>query len=160
MYPASSEGLNKETEKAVYFFTPAFHPLDSFSAHAVTIWNVTFPTAEHAYHWKKFSDSYPEIANEILAAKSPEMAQQIAHANKIKQPASWHQIKVGIMEQIFQAKAEQNKDVQEILKRTGQREIIENTPIGSSDDFWGAGVDSKGQNMVGKIWMKIRDSYY
>lgn len=157
MYPASSEGLNKETDSAIYFFTPAFHPLDSFSAHQVIIWNVTFSTAEHAYHWKKFFESSPEIAKEILAAKSPEMAQQIAHANKMKMPADWNQIKVSIMEEIFKAKAKQNEDVREILKRSGQREIIENTPIGSSDNFWGAGVDGKGQNMVGKIWMKVRD---
>lgn len=27
MYPLSSEGLNKETDEAVYFYTPAFDAL-------------------------------------------------------------------------------------------------------------------------------------
>jgi predicted NAD-dependent protein-ADP-ribosyltransferase YbiA (DUF1768 family) len=53
MYPDSSEGLNKETSDAVYFFTPAFHVLDSFSAHTIRLWGKTFPTAEHEYQWKK-----------------------------------------------------------------------------------------------------------
>jgi len=48
MYPASNDGLNKETNDAVYFFTTAFHPLDNFSAHVVSIWDKEFPTAEHA----------------------------------------------------------------------------------------------------------------
>ena len=54
MYPVSSEGLNKETKKAVYFYTPSFDALNNFSAHRIEIWDVRFPTAEHAYQWKKF----------------------------------------------------------------------------------------------------------
>lgn len=55
MYPKSNKDLNKETDSAVYFFTPAFHPLDNFSAHVINIWGKEFPTAEHAFQWKKFS---------------------------------------------------------------------------------------------------------
>ena len=58
------------------------------------------------------------------------------------------------MEQILRAKAEQHEEVREVLRKTGNRTIIENSPV---DSFWGVGSDGKGENMVGKIWMKIRN---
>lgn len=155
MYPISSEGLNKETKDAVYFFTPAFSPLENFSAHAVSIWGKIFPTVEHAFHWKKFFSVEPEIAEEIFFAKSPESAKKISDANKQKIPIDWKEHRVKIMEQILKAKAEQHEDVREALERTGKRTIIENSPV---DGFWGIGPDGVGENVVGKIWMKIRDS--
>lgn len=155
MYPNSSKGLNKETTKAVYFFTPAFHPLDNFSAHTVNLWGQKFPTAEHAFQWKKFSQSQPAIAKKILLSKNPHQAQEIATKNKSKIPADWHPRKVKVMESVLMAKAKQHQDVQAILKRTGGKKIIENSPV---DAFWGIGKSGKGKNMVGVIWMKIRDT--
>ena len=139
----------------MYFFTPAFSPLENFSAHGVAIWEKIFPTVEHAFHWKKFSSVAPGIAAEILAARSPHAAKKIADANKAKIPADWINIRVEIMERILKAKAEQHEDVREALHRTGNRTIVENSPV---DDFWGIGPNGKGENMVGKILMKIRDS--
>jgi hypothetical protein len=155
MYPSSSNGLNKETDEAVYFFTPVFYPLDNFSAHQVEIWGHKFPTAEHAFQWKKFSGGYPEISEQILAAGSPEAVKKISDANKALQPITWKDEKVGVMEEILMAKAEQNEDVREALKRSARRRIIENSPV---DGFWGIGPNGDGQNMVGKIWMKVRDN--
>ena len=60
------------------------------------------------------------------------------------------------MKQILQAKANQHDDVRDVLRKTGMREIVENSPV---DDFWGGGPNKKGQNVVGKIWMNIRDRY-
>jgi ribA/ribD-fused uncharacterized protein len=157
MYPTSSEGLNKETDEAVYFFTPAFHPFDSFSAHRINIWGQKFATAEHAFQWKKFSKSRPDISALILEAPNPEAAKQISIDYKQDMPEGWHKEKVAVMEEIFTAKAEQNLDVQEALKRSGNRQIIENSPV---DSFWGIGPNGDGQNMVGKLWMKIRDKLF
>ncbi len=155
MYPTSSEGLNKETADAVYFFTPAFAPLDNCSAHALDLWGITFQTAEHAYQWKKYIDTYPDIAAKILAAKSPETAKEISDSHKAEQPANWSKVKISIMEEILTAKAQQHADVREILRRTGGRQIVENSPV---DNFWGTGPNKNGTNMLGKIWMKIRDA--
>ncbi|MBS4036393.1 MAG: NADAR family protein [Ignavibacterium sp.] len=154
MYPDSSQDLNKETDEAIYFFTPAFHVFDSFSAHRINIWGLTFPTAEHAYHWKKFYISAPDLAQKILLVGSPEAVKQISIKYKDKVSANWHEIKVSVMEEIFRAKAEQHEDVRERLKKTGKKQIIENSPV---DSFWGIGPKEDGQNIVGKIWMKIRD---
>lgn len=154
MYPSSSEGLNKETDEAVYFFSSAFYCFDNFSAHQVTLWGITFPTAEYAYQWKKFSQVRPDVAAMILAAPSPEAVYDISRMHKASQPETWRNEKLDVMEEIISAKIEQHDDVREALKRSGQRKIIENSPF---DSFWGAGSDGQGQNMLGKTWMKLRD---
>lgn len=202
MYPLSSDGLNKETEEAVYFYTPAFDALNNFSAHTVDLWAKHFPTAEHAFQWKKFycppeesasdyaaADNQPRtnggrgrvrigqssmgeararssvgagvrevrnaIAQQILAAGCPEEAQRIAHQNKPLQPKNWHEIKVGVMEEILRAKLAGHETVQETLTRSENRTIVENSPI---DSFWGSGPNGNGKNMIGVLWMKIRDT--
>ncbi len=146
--------LNKETEEAVYFYTPEFYALDNFSAHTVNIWGIDFPTAEHAYQWKKYSVSHPEIAKSILEAKSAHGVKVISNQNKDKTLAIFHKEKTTVMEEILRAKAAQHEDVREKLFKTGERTIIENSP---TDSFWGIGSDDKGENMVEKIWMKIRE---
>jgi len=155
MYPISDKGLNREDEKSVYFFTSAYHPLDNFSAHSISIWNRNFPTAEHAFQWKKFSDIKPDIAEKILEAKSPHLVKEISIVNKDLVSKDWHNIKLGVMEEILKAKAKQHEDVREVLRKTGRKTIVENSPV---DSFWGIGPDEKGENMLGKIWMKIRDN--
>jgi N-glycosidase YbiA len=155
MYPASSKGLNKETEDSIYFFTVPFEPLNNFSAHIVHVWNKNFPTVEHAFQWKKFSLVQPEIANRILSAKSAHAVKEISDANKDKQPTDWHEQRVAVMEEILKAKVQQHKDVQDALERTHKRKIIENSPV---DSFWGIGSNKDGKNMLGKTWMKIRDN--
>jgi len=120
----------------------------------VNIWGISFPTSEHAYQWKKYSISHPEIAKKILEATSAHDAKAIANQNKNKFAESWHQEKIAVMEEILKAKAAQHEDVRKKLIKTGKRTIIENSP---ADGFWGIGADGKGENMVGKIWMKIRD---
>ena len=154
MYPSSSNGLNSETDAEVRFFTTAFHPLDNFSAHTVELWGEIFPTVEHAFHWKKFSTAHPDVAKRIVNAQSPEEAQRIARQNTAKIPSSWHDEKIAVMKDILTAKAAQHDDVRDALHRTGSRTIIENSPV---DDFWGAGPHGNGQNMVGKLWMEVRE---
>lgn len=155
MYPTSNQGLNRETDDAVYFFTPSFHTLDNFSAHQVNIWGIKFSTAEHAYQYKKFSINHPEISQQILLASSPEAAKKVSDANKQYQPETWKDEKVVVMEEILRTKVQQHEDVREALKRSGKRTIIENSPF---DGFWGSGPNGDGKNMVGKIWMEIRGS--
>jgi ribA/ribD-fused uncharacterized protein len=154
MYPASSEGLNKETESEVRFFTPAFDALNTFSAHQIAIWGRVFPTAEHAYQWKKMSEYHPEVAEQVLNAGSPEAVWRMTREYNKNVPQEWHEKKVAVMEEVLRAKLAQHEDVREALQRSGTRIIIENSPV---DSFWGAGPEGTGGNMMGKIWMKIRE---
>ena len=150
-----SQDLNKITEDAVYFYTPKFYIFDNFSAHPINLWGMKFPTAEHAYQWKKFSVSAPDIANEIIKAASPSAVKKISNNHKDKMPATWDDDKASIMEQILKAKVEQHEDVRKKLIKTDQKTIIENSP---TDGYWGIGPDKNGKNMVGVICMKIRNT--
>lgn len=154
MYPSSSEGLNKETTNEIFFFTPAFDAFNNFSAHQIEIWGVLFPTCEHAYQWRKFNELEPQIAQNILEAKNPHKAKQIARNYNDKRIQNWNDVKVSIMKEVLQAKLEQHEDIQERLKASGNRTIIENSPV---DSFWGNGPDNAGQNILGKLWMELRN---
>lgn len=147
--------FNKETEDIIYFYTPTFYVLDNFSAHTVEIWGKKFQTSEHAYQWKKFEESNPKIADAILNATSPNAVKKISDAHKSVASPKFQKIKIEIMEEILRAKTSQHEKVRRILKESGTKTIIENSPI---DSFWGAGPDGKGENALGKLWMKVRDN--
>lgn len=155
MYPDGNQNLNYETDDTVYFFTTAYEPLSNWSAHQIKVWGHTFPTAEHAFHYRKFSETAPELAAKIKNAVSPWAAMQIERANKSKRRSDWQEVKVSIMREIIQAKVDQNDDVKTCLLKTKNKRIVENSPW---DDFWGIGPDGKGQNVLGKILMDIRNA--
>ena len=147
-------GFNKETKDTVYFYTPVFYSLDNFSPFIVEIWGKKFQTSEHAYQWKKYCDKNPEIAEEIFLATSPSQVKKISDAHRDEVSADFHKNKFEIMEEILRAKFNQHEKVRKTLKETDKREIIENSP---TDPVWGIGPKNDGQNMLGKIWMKLRN---
>ncbi|QQS20262.1 NADAR family protein [Candidatus Saccharibacteria bacterium] len=155
MYPDPEQQLTYQTDETVFFFTHAYDPLSNWSAHAVTIYEHTFPTVEHAFQWRKFFATEPDIASAILHAPSPWSVGQINRTiGEGKLSADWHDIRVRAMEELLRAKAAQNEDVRTCLSQTGNRRIVENHPL---DSFWGCGPNGNGENMMGKLWMKIRE---
>jgi N-glycosidase YbiA len=145
---------NKETEDKIFFYTPYFYAFDNFSAHAIEIWGKLFLTSEHAYQWKKYEKSAPDLAEKIFASRSASEVKLISDSNKDKVDPNFHKKKLAVMEEIIRAKAQQHPRVVEKLMMTQEKEIIENSPY---DDFWGIGPDGNGQNHLGKLWMKLRD---
>jgi hypothetical protein len=63
-------------------------------------------------------------------------------------------VKVDIMRRILRSKVEQHEYVRRKLLATGARELVEDS---WRDDFWGWGENRNGQNMLGKLWMEVRD---
>ncbi len=59
------------------------------------------------------------------------------------------------MHSILLAKVDQHEYVRRKLLATGNRELIEDS---WRDDFWGWGPNKDGQNMLGKLWMEIREN--
>jgi len=154
MYPDTYD-LNFEDSGTVAFFSLPYEVFNNWSAHSVTIWNRTFPTAEHAYQYAKFSDADPAVAQQIASAISPWLAFQLSRKHRNLTPASWNEKKVSVMTEIITAKIEQHPDVKDRLIKTGIRKIVENSPW---DSFWGIGPSGDGTNMVGVIYMQLRDS--
>lgn len=155
MYPNTDLNLSYEDKESVYFFSHGLDPLNNWSAHAVRIWDKIFPSVEHGFHYRKFSETAPEIAVAILAAPSPWAAMQIERKNQDKRRKDWQAVKLGIMTELVQAKVAQNEDVKACLLKTDTKKIVENSPW---DTFWGIGEDGLGQNHMGKILMEIRDT--
>ncbi len=143
---------NFVTDTAVYFYTPRYYAFDSFSAFSVELWDKVFPTAEHAYQWKKFEFSGSNVADEIFKARSARDTKVIADKHSEQIAPEWDKVKVSFMEEILRAKLKQHDKVKSLLLETKHLEIIENSP---TDMFWGVG-NGEGANELGKLWMKLR----
>ncbi len=142
---------NPPADNRILFYEGTRYMFSNFSSFRVQWRGVSWMTSEHAYQAAKFND--PEIIELIKNAPSAHDAKKIAHAHQDKIVSNWSEIEVGIMEEILRAKLAQHPYIQRKLRESGNREIVENSP---TDSFWGRGPDWKGQNHLGKLWMKLR----
>ena len=137
---------------AINFYSPPFFALNNFSAHAIEYGGKLYPTSEHAYQASKISDE--SAREEIRTAHSPLETKHLANEVYAHlRLARSDEEKITIMEDIIRTKFAQHPEVQDTLRRTGQEEIVEDSPV---DYFWGEGADGTGRNELGKLWMKIR----
>jgi hypothetical protein len=137
---------------AIYFYEQWYDCLSNFSANAVEIDGIVYPTAEHAYHAAKCSDAEGKAA--ILAARSPKLVKVVSNETfAAARRKDWNDAKVGIMESVLRAKLAQHDEIRQALLKSGDAEIAEDSP---EDYFWGRGKDGSGQNMLGELWMKLR----
>lgn len=162
-----------DTDTQVFFYEQDFYVLSNFSAFTLQWEGLRFDTSEAAYHWEKFNHichvytehewtcvcrSQPElfrgIRDAIRSAGSAHEAFKIAEKNKEHRRPDWDMVKIPIMRDILRAKAEQHEYVRRKLLATGDRELIEDS---WRDSFWGWGEDHKGANVLGKLWMEIRE---
>lgn len=146
--------FSKNVDEYIGFYTREFYPLDNFSAFKVIYNGIEYMTSEHAYQANKFLLTAPNIAEKIIKSNSPHDAVMIVRANLDKVRQDWPEVKVKIMEEILRCKLEQNPVVKRKLLRTGNYLICEDS---MEDYFWGIGGDKTGQNILGKLWMKLRD---
>ena len=133
----------------IEFYEGAYYMLSNFSAHEVVFESVTHKTAEHAYQAAKFADATQR--EKIMNAASSFLAREFGQSEEGR-TENFDKIKV--MKEIMGAKLNQNEDVRMMLLQTGEQQIIKNHP---DDYFWGTGADGTGQNMMGKIWMELRN---
>lgn len=155
--------VKPDTEKQVFFYEQDFYVLSNFSAFQIE-WRVdgpagypsraVFDTSEQLYHWLKFCDSAPVVADAIFRSRSAHEAFKLAEQHKADRRADWDAMKVDFMRSILRAKADQHEYVRRKLLATGDRELIEDS---WRDDFWGWGPNRDGQNMLGKLWMQVRE---
>lgn len=140
--------------KEVKFYEAEYYMLSNLSAHAIMFEDKLYPTSEHAYQASKFVDE--KIIEDIRAAASPLLAKSIAKSNfgTATEKKNWKINKVSTMEQILLAKLNQHEEVRLALLSTGDKVVAEDSP---TDYFWGIGEDGSGKNMLGKLWVKLRD---
>ena len=146
--------LGEKFNEFIGFYPREFFVFDNFSSFKVMYNGVLYSTVEHAYQASKFIETAPDIARKITESYSAHEAQKIAYENKDKQRADWDNVKLEIMEKLVRLKLEQNPYVKKKLLQTQNYTICEDSP---KDSYWGIGPDRKGQNHLGKLWMKLRE---
>jgi len=104
----------------------------------------------------KFINSNQTIFEEIKNAKSAHDAQKLTIQYKNEINKDWNNIKTDIMKDILKHKVEQHPYVLKKLLESGNREIIEDS---WRDAEWGWGENKNGKNLLGKVWMELREEY-
>lgn len=146
--------LSERINDVIGFYPREFYCLDNFSSFKVEYNGYIYSSAEEAYQAAKFDGFAPNVAEAIRSSFSAHEAQKIARENKLFQRTDWDEIKLHIMEEILRAKVRQNPYVLKKLIQTQNYTIVEDSP---KDNYWGWGLNREGENMLGKLWMKIRD---
>ena len=103
-------------------------------------------------HWG-FIDTAPEVYKKILNSRSAHEAKKIAHEYKELRRPDWDSVKVSIMEELLRAKLAQHPYVRKKLLETKNYPLVEDSP---TDSFYGCGQNLNGDNILGKLWEKLR----
>ncbi len=140
----------------IFFYPKEFYVFDNFSSFQVEYKGHVFPTSEHAYQAMKFIKTNKDLFEKIKSAKSAHDAQKIAYENKEFADPEWDNIKKDVMKDILRHKVKQHPYVLKKLLQSGNREIIEDS---WRDAVWGWGPNRDGQNLLGKIWMEVREEF-
>ncbi len=134
---------------AITKFSGEYEFLSNFYPVTILVEGQKFPSAEHAYQACKSSDKDVRFA--VSLSRSPKEAKRAGQTIELRD--DWEQVKVETMYNVLEAKFKQHADLAEKLKATGEEELIEGNTW--RDSFWGI-YKGEGENMLGKLLMKIR----
>lgn len=158
--------IKPDTDTHVFFYEQDFYVLSNFSAFSLTWKTLHFPTSEHAYHWEKFQTNVKALDGSTYASRRSIAAEAVRNTGSAHEAfkeakrweflrrGDWDEVKVDIMRDILRAKVNQHSYVHRKLLDTGDRILVEDS---WRDRFWGWGPNRDGQNMLGILWMEIRD---
>ena len=122
-----------------------------------------FNFSEQCFMYQKallFNDF--EIAEQILDETDVRKIKALGRKVKDFDNELWDKHKEDFMYNACYAKFSQNDELKDFLLNTGNREIVEASPV---DNIWGIGfssdramenIDKWGQNLLGKTLMKVR----
>jgi predicted NAD-dependent protein-ADP-ribosyltransferase YbiA (DUF1768 family) len=77
----------------------------------------------------KFLPAHPELAERIRNLPSSREALQEATRLRRLARSDWFDINIGVMENVLYAKFTQHPSLNRLLKDTGDRELIEDSPV-------------------------------
>ncbi|KZT66591.1 DUF1768-domain-containing protein [Daedalea quercina L-15889] len=126
----------------------------NFAPYAINWNDRTYPTAEHLFQAHKFMLNRPDIAERIRQLPSSRAALEEARRVRRLQRSDWLSVNIRVMDGVLEAKFTQHPLLRDMLLKTGNRELIEDSPV---DSFWGCGRDDLGRNELGKALMRLRD---
>lgn len=147
--------------------TPGRGYLSQWWPSPFTVGGTTYATAEHymmAGKARLFGDE--ETAAAIIAAAHPQRAKDLGRRVRNFDEQTWRDNRVAIVTRANEAKFGQNKDLRDYLLGTGDRILVEASPL---DRVWGIGLAAddpraeqpsswRGQNLLGFALMTTRES--
>lgn len=127
---------------------------------------ITYPTAEHymmAGKARLFGDQ--EAADKIIASKHPKQAKAFGRTVRGFDEERWREERFGIVVAANHAKFSQHPALRDFLLQTGDRVLVEASPV---DPIWGIGLAAddpqaekpqqwKGLNLLGFALMEVRE---
>lgn len=143
-----------DSKKPYYEFTNFYESPNQFELDGEK-WN----TVEQYYQASKFHElpimqkkirEFTSDRQKSAAGKAFAFAQE--NDNLVRK--DWRQVNIGIMLTAVRAKFEQNNGLNEQLKSTKEKILVEDSP---KDSFYGRGSNWKGDNHLGRILMHVRD---
>ena len=140
----------------VYFYTSREKPygcFSNFSLHGFELDGYWWITSEHYFQAQKFLDTDIDWFHKIREVKTPKDAAKMGRSRQHTLRFDWEEVKDEIMYQAVLCKFTTHQNIRDILIRTKDQLIVENSPI---DYYWGCGQDGSGKNKLGKILMEVR----
>ena len=127
---------------------------------------ISFPTAEHYMMYEKaklFDDI--DAMDKVLKAKNPGAVKAVGRSVRGFDQAIWDANKFDLVVNVNLAKFGSNVDLSNFLLSTGNRVLVEASPV---DKVWGIGFAEgddastnpnlwKGENLLGFALMEVRD---
>ena len=123
-----------------------------------------FSSSEQAYQWRFMTYiGLNELAKQVLEARTPDQAKEIASRVPRELHKNWHSINLIVMKEILHAKADYNSRFKEELILSDGKKLVEST----KDIFWASGMSPRdttstlpsfypGLNQLGKVLNQVR----
>ncbi|KAH9932377.1 uncharacterized protein B0H18DRAFT_952470 [Fomitopsis serialis] len=172
--PPSSPHTDRAPAIRFYDHHRPYYEFTNFAAYAIHWDGRMYHTAEHrtstaalykqvfsqrripypVFQAHKFMPDKPELAERIRLLPTSRDALREAGNLRELQRADWFDVNIRVMDDILEAKFAQHLSLRDMLLKTGNTELIEDSTV---DSFWGCGQDGQGRNELGKALMRLRD---
>lgn len=129
--------------------------LANFSPHSFVLDGKEWPSVEHYFQASKFLEE--SRAEQVRVCHTTREAKALAKMMHAYKRIDWYAIRVQVMRSGIEAKFHQNPEISTLLLETLPRNLIETA---WDDDYWGAGPNGQGRNVMGRLLMDLRAQIY
>lgn len=138
-------------DKEIRGFFGTYRFLSNFHRSPVFIDGCFYPSSEHAYMAQKTHNKY---IKDIFSDENMSSKEARAEGQKIELREDWEEVKVQMMYNCLLSKFLNGEKERKMLLATGDKYLEELNYW--KDFFWGADLNGKGQNNLGKLLMRVR----
>lgn len=151
----SPPGLNGQpvTVSTSIKFRGPHNSLSNFYGAQLRMWGLTFPSSEHAFHYRRAIELGQHATAELIRqAPSPRRAQILGR--EIRSDDRWVGLEQSVMYELLKEKSKQCPTFRRDLIDTNGAHLVEDT----ADEYWGRGQTGSGLNVLGRLLMTLRDN--